>query len=205
GAGIWRGHPECDIGCTGLQPPTHRGRAAPRTGRGTEAAPLPDPSRRGDQHARHEAVTPHDGLAPTQCVHFGRDAVADALGYHTSAPGPDLGIRPSGPGPWRGINPRGLSSSPTDKVRTYLARVPRAMGFLPGGLPIPWRVAAQGREHPDSGQPRLREHPRRSLRAGGSRGNHPTPQGGRGGPHGSQPLVEGEPPHPRMGRDQTSP
>ena len=62
--------------------------AAPRTVQVTEAAPLPDPSRRGDQRCLRCPVS-----------RFGRDAVAETPGTILDAPppGPDLGIRPSGP------------------------------------------------------------------------------------------------------------
>ncbi|KYQ60031.1 hypothetical protein ALC60_00926, partial [Trachymyrmex zeteki] len=77
GAGIWLGHPECIIGCTGLQTP------APRTGRVTEATPLPHPNPRGDQHTHPWRDQSLHGRANTAQRHrFGKDVVAMTPGYY---------------------------------------------------------------------------------------------------------------------------
>ena len=134
----------------GPSPPTSRAPlrmapsgAAPRTVQVTEAAPLPDPSRRGDQRNVRCPVS-----------RFGRDAVGDTVHYYSTLPrprprntsersggggdrAPCLGIRPSGfatPSAerdgWFRDGPK--SARPRPPLRTESA--PLEAGEIPGAM-----------------------------------------------------------------------
>ena len=153
--------------------------AAPRTVRVTEAAPLPDPSRRGDQRDCAARCPASEGTPSRR----------HRAQYSNAPPGPDLGIRPSGPGgagvarPDLGIRPSGRATPPpgetggsaTDRsprgpvlpygLGPHLARrergTPGAMSRSSQGPPPPLsgmgQPAARSTQH--TGRPAVREHP----------------------------------------------
>ena len=189
--------------------------AAPRTVRVTEAAPLPDPSRRGDQRDCAARCPASEGTPSRR----------HRAQYSNAPPGPDLGIRPSGPGgagvarPDLGIRPSGRATPPSgrdgwfrDGPKSARPRPPLRTRSAPreagerdpwcnepklSGTPSPpqWRGPARSQEHPAYGPTRRAGAPARPI-------PHPEPEEttqppeGRGGNHGTPGGAGGRNPQP---------